>query len=321
MNGLRFLLAFVLAFLCMLPQACLAALPSTVNDVIYMEDSSMFSDLNIPTYTWTVTEATPKAIVVALHGGCLHGRNYEHLGRLLAEQGFMLVSTDMFGYGKYHYENYGGEYGKTFHYERSIANVVAIVERLRDSYPDTPIFGLGESLGGNAAMRVAAEQHHLLDGIIIISGYARMKLFFHPRMVAHALQIITRPTSKLNVIPYLNRRLSEKPEWAREQTSDPLARDRQTVVELIKSLYFNKRACHSALQIPADTPVLFIHGAKDRLCTPKHTLGLYKKLNIADKQFELLPGRGHLLVETAHIHPEVMQIILTWIGKHKHTSP
>jgi alpha-beta hydrolase superfamily lysophospholipase len=323
MNGLRWLLALVLALVCALPQACLAASSPAAPEVVYIEDSQMFSDLHVPTYIWMPDGVALKGICVAMHGGCLHGRNFEHLARLLAARGYMLVSMDMLGYGKYHYSNYGGDYGKTFHYKHSMRNVVAIVNRLREKYPDTRIFGVGESLGANAAMQIAAEQPHLLDGIIVVSGYARarLKLAAHPYMVVHALQFVLRPTSRLNLAPNLNSNLAEKKEWALEQTSDPLARDRQSVVELLRSLFFNKRGSRLARQIPADTPVLFIHGQRDRLCAPKATFGLYNKLNIIDKQFKLLPGRGHLLVETAHIPPEVMQILTEWLDSHIGGNP
>lgn len=278
-------------------------------------DSTLFQDLHVPVYTWMLTNSSPKAIVVALHGGCLHGRSFRTLGQKLAAKNYMLVSLDMRGYGKWVHEGFGSKEDKRFNYARSEADTIAVIERLHLYFPDVPVFVLGESLGANMAEKLLADAPETITGGIMVNPYVKPHLFLNPHMPMTFLGALTI-RRKLSVTPYLKNRLSEDRNQALAQINDPLSRNNQSIVELFQSLFFNMKGRKSATQIPADKPVLFLVGQKDRLCNPKSTMKFYKKMNNNDRTLVLLQNKGHLLVETYKIEPAVIDWITVWIDAH-----
>jgi alpha-beta hydrolase superfamily lysophospholipase len=280
------------------------------------QEAQSLHALSLPVYIWKDASRTPDAIVLAFHGGCLHARSYSPLAERIVPNNFMLVATDMRGFGKWYHEGFGTRRDRTFRYKQSVRDAHAVLESIRSKYPATPIFLLGESLGASMAMQIAAAYPQEIDGAIIVSGYARPKLFLHPHMLVHFLQICINPLRRIDISPYLKVRLAENIEWAIEEIQDPLTRNKQSLTELAKDIMFNEAGKRDALKISDHTPVLVIHGTKDKLCDPKAMIRLFKRIHSHDKQFVLLVNRGHLLVETPHLNPVALQIMLDWIKFH-----
>jgi acylglycerol lipase len=279
-------------------------------------NSTLFQDLHVPVYTWMLSNSSPKAIVVALHGGCLHGRSYTTLGRTLAAKNFMLVSLDMRGYGKWVHEGFGSKKDRRFNYARSEADIIAIIEKLHLYFPNIPVFVLGESLGANMAEKLMADAPDIVSGGIMVNPYVKPHLFLQRHMPLTFLGALTNPRRKLNVAPYLKRRLSEDLNQALAQLNDPMSRNNQSIVDLFQSLFFNMKGRKAVARIPSNMPVLFLVGDKDSLCKSKSTLRLYKKMNNNDRTLVLLHNKGHLLVETNKLEPAVVDWISVWLDAH-----
>lgn len=278
--------------------------------------STLFQDMHIPVYTWILTNSSPKAIVVALHGGCLHGRAYRALGQSMAERNFMLVSLDMRGYGKWVHEGYGSKKDARFNYAQSEADIIAIINRLHMCFPEVPVFVLGESLGANMSEKLLADSPELIAGGVLVNPYVKPHLFLNPHMPITFLRGLTNPRRKLSIVPYLRNRLSDDRNQALVQINDPLSRNKQTIVELFQSLFFNIKGRRAVARIPSDKPLLFIVGKTDRLCNAKSTLKQYEKMSNNDKTLVLLQNKGHLLVETTELYPGLVDVIDFWIDAH-----
>jgi len=283
------------------------------NPVVEDYQSPLFQDLHLPTYIWMQANTSPKAIIVALHGGCLHGRSFRTLGRAMSERQYMLVSLDMRGYGAWYCEDFGSQEDRHFNYAISEQDIIAVIAKLREYFPGKPIFVLGESLGANMSEKLMADVPEMLDGGVLVNPYVKPHLFFHPYMPLTFLRGLTNPFAGANLVPYLKSRLSEDQKQALEQINDPLSRDKQSMTELFQSLFFNMRARKSVSQIPADKPILFLVGKRDRLCNPKATEKQYKNMLNNNKTMVLLKERGHLLVETTQIQPEILDILDLWL--------
>lgn len=279
-------------------------------------NKTIFGDLHLPIYLWTKTPADPSAIIVAIHGGCLHGGTYKALGEALAPKNVMVVSMDLRGYGKWYYENFGTKSDKTFHYKQTKEDFAVLVGRLRESYPGVPIYFIGESLGANLSLHMVGKYQHLADGAILCSTYSAPKIFFQPFMVVSALQFLSKPFGKLTMVPYIKARLSDTPEYSLQHLADPMGRDHQTLKEMLQSMWVNQWGKYYATKIPADTSVLMLHGERDKLCAPWASKRLFSKITAHDKTFALIPKRGHLLVETPEMRPEVLAVLETWLDSH-----
>ncbi|MBX9878632.1 MAG: lysophospholipase [Candidatus Obscuribacterales bacterium] len=284
-------------------------------------NESLFGDLHLPMYVWSKGISDPNAIVVAIHGGCLHGKTFEALGEALSAKNVMVVSTDLRGYGKWYYEDFGGQYNKTFHYKQSKKDLALIVTRLKEAYPGVPVYFIGESLGANMSLHMIGDYKHLADGAILCSTYSLPSLYFRPYMILSALQFLHHPFSQQSMVPYIKSRLSDTKQFSLQHLADPMARDHQTMKEMFQSMNVNRHGKHFATTIPADSSVLMIHGERDKLCALWSTKRLFAKIPAQDKTFAVIPKRGHLLVETPVLRPEVLEVLGHWLDTHSKSAP
>lgn len=283
-------------------------------------NEALFGGMHIPIYVWAKGISEPRAIVVAIHGGCLHGRDYEALGKALEARNVMVVSTDLRGYGKWFHEDFGGEYNKAFHYKQSKRDLALMVLKLREAYPGVPVFFIGESLGANLSLHMIGDYQHLADGAILCSTYALPRLYFHPYVFVSTYQFLRHPFSRMNMVPYIKARLSDSPEFTRAHINDPLARDHQTMKNFFQSMNVNRHGKYFATKVPQDAAVLMLHGERDKLCGLASSRKLFAKIPAHDKTFAVIPKRGHLLVESPVIRPEVLQILEGWLDSHSKAS-
>ena len=282
---------------------------------VQIDDPAMLRDLHVPTYVWQQEgDSKPQAIVVGFHGGCLHGKSFDTLGRKLADRDVMFVSLDMRGYGKWYYKNYGTEDDKTFNYTRTIEDIRGVLTALHKQYPGTPVYCIGESLGANMAMVIGHKMPELTNGVVLVSPVYGPRIWLSPRFLANGAHVALHPRKgMLDMSPYLKTRLSPNPELSLQQIEDPLSRDKQTAKELGQSMALNFSGKKQSRMINAPTAVLIMHGKEDRLCNPRVTAREFEKIPTSNKQLALLDGVGHLAVETSEIDPKVFSTLTTWI--------
>lgn len=278
--------------------------------ILEQEDASLFSDLNLPTYVWNVPQNEPKGIVLGFHGACLHGRSYRTLAEKLATRGYMFVSYDMRGFGKWFHN--ARKKDKPFDHGQSYADGLSILKRLRESYPGVPIICVGESFGSFMALKVAQTNPGLLDGMILVSA-STPRLFISPYMLKEGVELAFNPLKRLDLSHYLKRKLSHKKEAAQHEANDPLNRNAQSIAELVRSAYTILKTGRNADDVPDHVPVLVLTGDEDRLCNPKSAKKLFKKLPSAQKVFVQVPDHGHLMIETPFIEQRVENLIANWL--------
>lgn len=294
---------------------CIPAALSADNSVVTASCSQFFSDSRVPVYLWSKPGIRPKAIVFALHGGAMHGRSFNTLGRKLSDQNCCVVSLDMRGYGKWFH--CGTKKERKFNYKKTISDVYQVIRRLKKAYPFTPIVCLGESLGANMALFIAGDSPELINGVIAISPFSSPRLFLYPHMLVHLVQVAMNPMGRLDMSPYLKRRLAYDKQRALRHLKDPLGRNRLSAGELVHSCIFNLKGKRKARFIPAYMPVLFIVGERDRLCSVKGAQRLFARVPSLDKTLVLVKEEGHLMVETSNIRPKVLNTIIRWLDDHR----
>ncbi|MBK9143086.1 MAG: alpha/beta fold hydrolase [Candidatus Melainabacteria bacterium] len=272
-------------------------------------------DLDLPVYAWLPTDDHPRAVILALHGGCLSGRSFKHLGHKLTRKGYAVVSLDLRGYGKWR-EGFGTKKDRNFDYRKSRQDVSTLLQHINASYPEVPVFCIGESLGTSMAAVATNENPGMIDGTIMTSTYANASFFLYPEMLGTLWDFLKRPWKELDLTPYLVRRLSHDRLLAIQQVNEPDSRNEQSLAQLMRSFFINRKGRIEAAKISADVPVLFIHGKLDRLCRPDMTRELYESIPSKDKKFVMVEDQGHLIVETPSIKPEVLDTLTSWLDNH-----
>ncbi len=304
-----FLQIFMFVVTLIMPPSSLALEPRSETCVFGSNES-------IPIYVWMGDESRkPAALLVAVHGMTLHGRRFDHLANELCADNVAVVSADLRGFGAR--QNLPAEEaGRTpVHYRRSEAEFVEVCRLMRNRYPNTPLFLLGESLGANLAIDIASAQPTLVDGIIACSPCVRRVQQLSPHMVADVTRGVIHPYQRISLRPYIAVKLSDDPQVVRDYLNDPLVRCDLTFAELWKSLGANKRSLQSMSRLPAQLPVLIIAGERDRIYSSRSLKKFVTSSGSKETELDIENNLGHLLVEHPFVAPEVLAKIRTWLHR------
>jgi alpha-beta hydrolase superfamily lysophospholipase len=277
---------------------------------------NLSKEINCPIYSWSNT-SSPHAVIVAIHGATLHGRSYTTLGESLSRKGYAVFAPDMRGFGSwYHDDHPGEEFPKHVLYKRSERDLKALLAKLREIYPRKPIYLIGESVGANMAIRLLALDETCADGMILSSPAIRQRYFFGPSVFKQIVTVFFwNPKAQLDVTPFLRSRVSESPEITDERVNDSLARNKMNAGELFKTRWFNKDSLLLAPALPENKPVLVLEGAEDKLFKADDIHKLMNDLPMADKRLELMPGQGHIHLETKYLKPQVEELVSNWLAE------
>lgn len=279
--------------------------------------SPLFADVEVPVYVWAKPNVSPRAIIIGLHGGAMHGRALHTVAKKLSDKDYIFVSTDMRGYGVFFD---GPRRNRKLNFKKSVSDVYEIIDRIKTVYPSTPIVCLGESLGGNMGLYIAGDSPERIDGVIAISPFSSPRFFVYPVMLRDLAQTMINPFSRLNMKPYLERRLTYDRQEALRVLQDPLMRTRASVIELIQASIFNLKGKRVAKHVPAYMPILFLVGEHDRLCSVKGAKRMFAKNPSKNKRLVVLENQGHLIVETDRIRSDVMRAMFAWLDEQKNSQ-
>lgn len=296
-------------------------LNSAQADIVCNDNSTISHELQLPLCQWTDTEATPQAVVVAVHGLIMHGTAYDALGRALASQGFVVVAPDLRGYGQWYHGPNVPKKERAVSYETSYKDVVRITERLHLDYPNLPVFLIGESLGADIVIRVASTHPGMVNGLVLSSPAIKHRLVVLPRMLAEAGLLMANPRRQIDLSPYIKYASSEDPRVRNEILNDPLARKNLSVRELLKSLATMKATLGFVRRISPATPVLVIQGNADRTLKANAVVLLLSRLKSTDQTVKWFPHSGHVLLETAYLQPFALETVQGWLKQHIRQTP
>jgi acylglycerol lipase len=293
----------------------------TDRSVSYEEEGALSHELKLPLYHWWRPNASSRGTVVAVHGLVMHGRSFDVLGRTLAAQGFDVYAIDMRGYGRSMAEDHRycvseSDCKHRIDYERSYSDLVALTCRLRKQSPRTPLFAVGESLGGAMVIRLSAQSPELVDGLILSSPAIKRQNFLDPYLMANAALSATNPTAQMDLMPFVRKFASDDPRVIAEKEVDPLLRHHLNAVELMRSCNVMRKTVTYIPEIPAETPVLVIQGSADRCIKADAIMLLLANLRSEDQTVKWFHERGHILLETNFVKPDTMDAVVSWLSGH-----
>jgi alpha-beta hydrolase superfamily lysophospholipase len=276
-------------------------------ETIKVDDGPLATKLKLPVYQWQDNQKTPRAVVLAIHGLTMHGTVFDTCARSLAADGAIVVAPDLRGYGAWYQKGTDTD----INYEQSEKDVCQLAEVLRQQYKGLPMFVAGESLGGAMAIRLAAKHPELIDGLILCSP--AIKMYHPPKALVDATLALANRSHELDISDYIKKNFSEDSQITEEGLHDPLIRRHLSMVDLLESCRFIAASRRYIGKIPAAIPVLVMQGEKDRVVRPSGVTVLESSLKTSDTTVRILPQRGHILLETNHVHSEDMKAIISWV--------
>lgn len=285
------------------------------------EDPALSKALGMPVYHWLARGYRPRGIVIAIHGVAMHGRSYGSMANTLSAMGYEVYSTDLRGYGASMLTKDGGTATSPtaervkLNYHKSSADLVALAERVRADHPGLPMFLLGESLGASLAIRVAATHPELADGLILSAPAVRHRCLIDSKMLWKAGLMATFPALQCSMVPFMNRYANGDPEIADELARDPLLRRTMSGVQVVQSCAAVRPTLALAKQITPSTPVLILQGSDDRCVKANAVVLLVGRIRSEDQTVRWFHHRGHILLETAHVKPDTMHTLCSWLDE------
>lgn len=268
--------------------------------------------LSLPLRRW-LPDGRPRAVILALHGFNDYSNAFDAAGRWWAARGVATYAYDQRGFGA------AGVRGIWPGTDTLAADLLDAAAAVKARHPDTPVFLLGESMGG-AVVLTALAGRDLPPGVAgaILSApavWSRDTMPFYQRW-ALAAAGWTVPWMELKPPRNLNIRPSDNNEMLRALGRDPLV-IKATRVDAVRGL---TDLMDAAMRDSArfTVPSLVLYGANEQVIPPLPREKAMRRFPLAPSpgtgpRLALYPNGWHMLLRDLQAET-VWRDVLAWIG-------
>jgi alpha-beta hydrolase superfamily lysophospholipase len=240
--------------------------PALTADALVMDDG-----VALPLRVWPPREGEPAAVILALHGFNDYSRSFEAPAAYWAGRGIVTYAYDQRGFGQSpHRGLWAGD-------ERMIADLRTALRLVAARHPGTPLYLLGESMGGaGAAAAWTADPPPAVDGIILVApavwgretqGPLQSALLW---LAAHSVPWMTLTGEGLDILP------SDNFAMLRALGRDPLV-IKETRIDAIYGLVGMMDAGWDAAP-RLHGPALLLYGAREEVIPEDAALDWLRRL-------------------------------------------
>jgi alpha-beta hydrolase superfamily lysophospholipase len=253
---------------------------------------------------WLPEEGRRSAVLVNLHGLGDHSGLYPTLASHFPGRGIAVYAYDMRGNGRS-----PGQRAYLRRWDEYRGDLHAFVELVREWERGSPLFLLGNSLGGLVVLDYALHQPGGLAGVAVAAPPLG-KLGVPPVLMALG-RVMSRiiPRFSLRVGMDLTG-LARDPAVVQAVVSDPLFH-RQGTARLsteVTAAIARVQALAGSLSVP----LLILHGSADRMVPPDGSREFFSKVSFPDREFREYPGAYHgLFVDIGY--QQVLADLEHWI--------
>lgn len=279
--------------------------PAKISPALAEASFTTADGANLPIKSW-IPDEDISAIIIAVHGMNDYKNAFAFPGSWWRMQGILTIAYDQRGFGET--EEIGVWPGQEL-MRRDLATLVTLV---KDKYPETPLYLLGESMGGAVVLTsVASQDFPEVSGVILsapaVWGWGSMNIFYEAllRAAAH-----TFPDTKLTGRG-LGVQASDNISVLRNLGSDPLFIKGTRIDAIYGLVDLMDNAYKSAEEL--DLPALLLYGANDELVPKEPVEEMARKLP-ADANIVIYPDGWHMLMRDLQA-PIVWLDIASWVKK------
>lgn len=258
----------------------------------------------LPLHAW-LPKGNPSAVVVALHGFNDYGRFIEQPAAFFRTEGIAVYAYDQRGFGA------TPKRGRWAGVEAYVQDLNDFAELLRQRYPETPLYVLGESMGGAVAIVAATRGLALYaDGLILAAPavWARWTMPWYQRgllwLASRLVPWVTVTGEGLDLLP------SDNLEMLRALGRDPLVikATRIDAIAGLSDLMDQAMAVGPQLHLPT----LFLYGARDQVIPPHPTRQFLRLVDPATIRLVWYEQGYHMLLRDLQAE-RYWRDVLTWI--------
>lgn len=256
----------------------------------------------------------PQRVLVCIQGLGGHGGYYEELAHQLALDGTILVAPDLRGHG--HSE---GKRGDIDYFDRYLGDVDAAINWARTSWPDKPIFVLGESMGASIAIQyIASFEYHITS--IPIAGLVLVSPVLSPAIRPTVTEVIryisslflapSRPTIAVTGREELGCR---DPVFNERLRADPLFVRHVSARFMTRLTFWLWQSKHKAYQI--NLPLLVLLGGRDYVARRTGTSTFLRHVPAREQRIVTFPRAYHSLLHDPDT-PAIVKVLASWLAAH-----
>ena len=252
------------------------------------------------------TPGEPEAVILALHSFGDYSAAFELAAPDLAAAGYQVYGYDQAGFGARTLADghWAGE-------ARLVADAAETARRLADRHPGTPLFLLGESLGGAVAMLVASRHPEVsLSGLILAAPAVREGI-----RLRYGWNVLIASAATLAPGYHLAvERAPDDPDLAppaaHRRSTDPLVMQAVRMDAYWGLIQLADSASDEAGRIPV--PTLVLYGDRDTSVPAVGIQRLRERLGPRG-DYQTFPQGPHLLLQGRH-WPNVTAAIKHWVN-------
>lgn len=257
----------------------------------------------IPCFSWTNKKIEPQAVLLCVHGLCLHGGTYKPFGEVMASRQIATYAVDIRGFGAWRHSD--------LNFPACLKDIRWKIDELRSLHQGLPVFLLGESLGGAISTRYAAEYGDSIDGLILCAPASTLS-DYKWEVLWTAMRFLSSPGRRVCLRDSVFR---HSPNLVALGSLDPKVRTEFTPSELWHLAAFLRRTSEHLAKIH-NTPILFIQGHRDLLVKPSSTVRLFERLPVADKDLVIIGAAQHLIFQSSTVPLKAACLVENWIRDH-----
>ncbi len=294
------------------PDSCAAAAPRAAGKPVV---PAWASKIKVPHRSW-IPINKPREVLLCVHGLGFSSDSFDEFGRVMAANGFAVYAVDVRGFGAW----LNKREGNTVDFEACLTDIESALKNIRKAYPGTPVFLVGESMGGAIAMRAASRYPALVDGLI--SSVPSSERYGGLTSKMHVgLKYLDNKDKPMDVGTTVVEHATSNPNLQKRMLADKSNRMELSPKELKQFNDFMKGNFDAAALIEK-MPVLLMAGFKDKLVKPEGTIELFNGLTTPDKLLMVIGDGEHLLLEEEQLTPQLTQLLLVWIkNESRHPQP
>ncbi len=245
-----------------------------------------------------------RANIILIHGLGEHIHRYEEWVDMLNNEAIGFIGVDLPGHGQS-----DGSRGYIKSYSITDEMIQILLESTQNTFPEIPVFLYGHSLGGGIVLDYLLRKKPEVKGAVVTAPW--LKLAFEPprskiilaSIMKHILPGFVQPSGL--VVDHL----SHDREVVEKYIADPLVHDKISV-----SLF------HSAMSAASNTlananelnrPLLIMHGADDKICSPEGSRQFTSKTTFADLK---IWDDGYHELHNEPFRNDVFTYLVRWIN-------
>lgn len=263
-----------------------------------------------PCLSWVEPGRKPWLALLCVHGLGLYNGSWEAFGKRLSPYGIAVYAIDVRGFGSW--MNAKGH--QQVNFQKCLNDVQDVLKSIRLANPKTPVYIMGESMGGAIALQATALYPHLIDGLI--SAVPAGDRFKQKRTdLTVALHMLDGYSKQFDIGKEIVDQATNSPSLRKEWETDPLSRMDLSPKNLIQFQDFMNRNHARAKEI-TKTPVIIFQGCLDKLVKPEGTIEIFDELKTPDKTLELVANAEHLIFEENQFDDHDIDVLTAWLDKH-----